>query len=76
MSAAFDALLVAPLSGRVVSVKGVRGVRRLGLRRTRHHIYYRVEKDTVTVVALWSAVRGRGPTPAELRGRTPRRRKR
>ena len=76
VSAAFDALLAAPLTGRVLTVKGVGGVRRLVLRTTRYHVYYRVEKDTVTVVAIWSAVRGRGPTPAELRGRTPRRRKR
>ena len=76
LSAALEALAAVPLSGLIVRLRGADGVRRVVLRSTRHHVYYRVEKDTVTVVAIWSAVRGRGPTPAELRGRTPRPRKR
>ncbi len=76
VSAVFDALLAAPLTERVVPVKGAPGIRRVVLRTTRYHVYYQVEKDTVTVVAIWSAVRGRGPTPAELRGAKSRRGKR
>jgi plasmid stabilization system protein ParE len=75
-SAAFDAVLAAPLTGRMIAVRGAPGTRRIVLRTTRYHVYYRVERDIVTIVAIWSAVRGRGPSPAELRGTRPRRRKR
>lgn len=75
-TAAFDALLAAPLTGRTISVRSATGVRRIVLRTTRYHVHYQVERDTVTVVAIWSAVRGRGPSAADLRGRTPRRKKR
>jgi plasmid stabilization system protein ParE len=37
------------------------GVRRLLLRRTRHHLYVVESPEAVHVVAVWSAVRGRGP---------------
>ena len=36
-------------------------VRRVLLKKTKHHVYYMVEGDTVVVLAVWSAVRGRGP---------------
>lgn len=36
-------------------------VRRLLLRRTRHHLYVIEEPSRVLVVAVWSAHRGRGP---------------
>jgi len=68
LAVAFDALASVPLSGRIVAVRGLPGVRRVLLRATRHHIYYHVRKDTVTVLAVWSAVRGRGPSASELRG--------
>lgn len=36
--------------------------RRLLLPETRHHVYYRVVgAEHVRVLAIWSAVRGRGP---------------
>lgn len=39
-----------------------REYRRALMIRTRHHVYYRVSgEDEVRVVAVWSAVRGRGP---------------
>jgi plasmid stabilization system protein ParE len=68
LAVAFDALLSVPLSGRMVRVRGLRGVRRLLLRATRTHVYYQVRKDSVTVLAVWSAVRGSGPSARELRG--------
>jgi plasmid stabilization system protein ParE len=37
------------------------GVRRLLLRRTRHHLYVVEEPARVFVVAVWSAYRGSGP---------------
>jgi len=42
-----------------------RGVRRLLLRSTRYHVYYRTQGDEVVVLAIWSALRGTGP---DLRG--------
>ena len=36
-------------------------LRRLLLRRTRFHVYYVVDDDTATVVAIWNAIAGRGP---------------
>lgn len=39
------------------------GVRRLLLRRSRHHLYVVEAAEAVYVVAVWSAVRGRGPQP-------------
>jgi hypothetical protein len=38
-----------------------RGVRRLLLRATRYHVYYRVREETLEVLALWHATRGTGP---------------
>ena len=37
------------------------GLRRIILRSTRYHLYYVLADDLVTVLAVWSAVRGRGP---------------
>lgn len=68
LAVAFEALVSVPLSGRVVRVRGLRGVRRVLLRSTRNHVYYQVQKDTVTVMAVWSAVRGRGPSAGDLQG--------
>jgi plasmid stabilization system protein ParE len=38
------------------------GVRRLLLRETQHHLYYRVERDrgVIRILALWHTARGRG----------------
>ena len=37
------------------------GVRRMLLRRTRYHLYFVEEIERVLIVAVWSAIRGRGP---------------
>ena len=58
---ALDLLSVMPQAGRRYERSGVSGVRRLVLRATRHHVYYRVDPEQITVLAVWSAVRGRGP---------------
>jgi plasmid stabilization system protein ParE len=41
-------------------------VRRICLRSSRYHVYYRVRGETLEVVALWSAVRGTGPDLTRL----------
>jgi plasmid stabilization system protein ParE len=40
------------------------GVRRLRLARSRHHLYYAIDEEThvVTVLAVWHASRGAGPS--------------
>lgn len=52
-----------PEAGIVVRRRGFPGLRRLVLRRTRYHVYYRYnpEHDEVWVVAVWAAMRRRGP---------------
>lgn len=37
------------------------GVRRALMRRSRYHLYYRVDDDALIVVAVWHTSRGRGP---------------
>jgi len=39
-------------------------VRRVVLPKTRHHVYYEVDRknDLVMILAVWGAPRGRGPT--------------
>lgn len=52
-----------PDAGNLVRRRGFPGLRRLVLRRTRYHVYYRYfpEQDEVWVLALWGAMRQRGP---------------
>jgi len=51
----------APESGTRYHDSEVPGVRRFQLRSTRNHIYYVVEPRTVVVIAVWGAIKGRGP---------------
>lgn len=63
LSSAFSTLASAPRSGSpYMSVR--KGVRRLLLRSTRYHVYYRLKDDDVLVLAIWSSVRGSGPNLA------------
>ncbi|MSR62720.1 MAG: hypothetical protein EXS08_09795 [Planctomycetes bacterium] len=68
LALALESLASVSLTGRLCPIPGVRGVRRILLRKSRHHLYYRVARDAVTIVAVWSAVRGRGPSLAGLGG--------
>lgn len=57
---AFDMLKRRPTIGqRYVSRSG--SFRRVLLRGTRYHVYYKILPAQVVVTAVWSAVRGRGP---------------
>jgi plasmid stabilization system protein ParE len=76
LSAAFEALRSVPLTGKLIRMPRVRDVRRVLLRTTRYHIYYRVQRDKVTVLAIWSSVRGRGPSSNDLRGKRSNNRRR
>ncbi len=63
LRAAKERLEQHPEAGRVVPRRGFPGLRRLILRRTRYHVYYRYfpEHDEVWLVAVWAGMRGRGP---------------
>jgi plasmid stabilization system protein ParE len=51
----------APSLGRPWIETDVPGVRRVVMRACRYHVYYREDEDGIVVLAVWSAVRGRGP---------------
>lgn len=40
---------------------GTKGVRRILLERTHHHLYFVEREETLYVIAVWNAFRGRGP---------------
>jgi hypothetical protein len=51
-----------PLIGRRRRHPGVPALRRVLLRATRYHLYYvPIDAERLYVLAVWSAVRGRGP---------------
>jgi len=59
---ALDQIRTAPQVGSVYEVMPGRAHRRLLMPQTRYHVYYRVAgPDRVRVLAIWSAVGGRGP---------------
>lgn len=60
---ALERLRRLPKIGRPYRVRGVSGVRRLYLPATRYHVYYVHEPELhqVVILAVWSAVRGKGP---------------
>lgn len=63
LSGALDLLADAPDIGRRYRRVGIPGLRRVLLPVTRYHVYYVHEIDAgeCVVLAVWSAVRGRGP---------------
>lgn len=59
---ALDRIRAVPQLGSAYEAMPRREHRRVLLPETRYHVYYRVVgPDRVRVVAIWSAVRGRGP---------------
>jgi plasmid stabilization system protein ParE len=61
LAEAFSTLATSPRLGSPYRDSNVAGVRRLLLRATRYHLYYVYDGKVVIVLALWSALRGRGP---------------
>jgi plasmid stabilization system protein ParE len=62
LAQAFQNLQAVPfLIGRRFLHDDIPDLRRLILRATRYHIYYRVAGEAVLILAVWSAVRGTGP---------------
>lgn len=56
-----DAVALMPMLG--VSARDSRliNVRRVLLRKTRYHLYYRVREDNLEVLAVWHTARAEGP---------------
>ena len=63
LAGAIDLLTRAPDVGRRYRGRGIPGLRRALLPMSRYHVYYvhDAEKSECLVLAVWSAVRGRGP---------------
>jgi plasmid stabilization system protein ParE len=58
LSAAFRTIASLPNAGRSVPRASIDGVRRVLLRRTKFHLYYRFTDDEVQVLLLWSVRHG------------------
>ncbi|MBI3856832.1 MAG: type II toxin-antitoxin system RelE/ParE family toxin [Planctomycetes bacterium] len=61
LAAAFALLGDAPQAGRRYPHPTMSDVRRILLRSSRYHVYYRLHENDVVVLAVWSGVRGSGP---------------
>lgn len=63
LGAAFALLAQAPEAGPRYQSTEIPGLRRVMLRRTRYHLYYVYDAaaERVTVLAVWSALKGRTP---------------
>jgi plasmid stabilization system protein ParE len=63
LAAAIELIANAPRIGRRRRDRGVPGLRRVLLRATRYHLYYAPAEggDRLFVLAVWSALRGKGP---------------
>lgn len=61
LAAACELVAGAPLAGRRYEHAEVAGVRRILMRASRYHLYYKEHEESVLVLAVWSAVRGTGP---------------
>ncbi len=61
LAGAFSTLETAPRAGSRYRSGKVRGVRRILLPATRHHVYYLVGTRAVIVLAVWASVKGSGP---------------
>lgn len=56
-----SAVALMPTLGSAAKGERAPGVRRVLLRGTRYHVYYRVRDDVLEVLAVWHAARGVGP---------------
>ena len=65
-ASAIDMLATHPGVSAPVPRRKFKGLRRFLLRSTRYHVYYVATDRVVTVLAVWSAVRGSGPPIAAL----------
>lgn len=55
------AVALVPSLGAPSLSERLRGLRRVLLKKTRYHVFYRVRGDVLEVLAVWHAARGKGP---------------
>jgi plasmid stabilization system protein ParE len=56
-----EVVALMPSLGAPAKSERARDVRRVALKRTRYHVYYRVRNEVLQVLAVWHAMRGKGP---------------
>ncbi len=61
LAEAFASICITPAAGHRYPHRDRKGVRRVPLRATRHHVYYVASHDRVIVLAVWGSVKRRGP---------------
>jgi plasmid stabilization system protein ParE len=61
LAEAFSTIELAPEAGQRYPHPDVKGVRRILLRATRHHVYYLSAGAEVVILAVWGSVKGAGP---------------
>lgn len=61
LAEAFSTIELAAEAGHRYLHAEVKGVRRILLRATRHHVYYVATEEAVVVLAVWGSVKGAGP---------------
>lgn len=61
LDAMLSAIALMPTLGSRAKGERAPGVRRVVLRRTSYHVYYRVRDDVLEVLAVWHTARGVGP---------------
>jgi plasmid stabilization system protein ParE len=61
LAEALETIAAAPQAGHRYAHSTMKGLRRVPLRATRHHVYYVASKDAVIVLAVWGAIKGAGP---------------
>ncbi len=57
----YELIMKQPGIGTRVFDVSIQGVRRFHLLRIHYHLYYRVNEDTLEILALWHKSRGSGP---------------
>ena len=62
LEAMLGAAALMPTLGAPARSERAPGVRRLLLRSTRYHVYYRARDRSLEVLAVWHATRGSGPS--------------
>ena len=67
LAEALELLCLHPRAGTTYESRTVPDARRLLLRSSRYHVYYRLQGDILLVMSVWSAIRGAGPDLKRLR---------